>query len=393
MDIFKRVFAQINLNHIEENLKNMQALVGRESRFLAVIKTDGYGHGAVPVAEFLEGKEALYGYAVATIEEALELRGHHIKKPILVLGYTFPEQYSLLTEHNIIPTVFREDSLQALSEAAVKAGRTIPVHIKVDTGMSRIGVSPDEVGLKFVKKVLETKGLEINGIFTHFARADEEDKSSALAQFKVFNNFVSEVEKRFRITIPLKHCANSAGILELRESSFDLVRAGIALYGLWPSDEMKKEGIDLKPALSLYSHVVYIKEVPPGTPVSYGGTFVAEKTMRIATIPVGYGDGYPRSLSGIGYVLIRGKKAPILGRICMDQFMVDVTDIPEAHMDDAVTLIGKDGSEEITLEELGRLSGRLHYELVCDLGKRIPRVYMYNGAVTEVKNYFDRYRF
>ena len=393
MDIFKRVFAQINLNHIEENLKNMQALVGRESRFLAVIKTDGYGHGAVPVAEFLEGKEALYGYAVATIEEALELRGHHIKKPILVLGYTFPEQYALLTEHNIMPTVFREDSLQALSEAAIKSGRTIPVHIKVDTGMSRIGVSPDEVGLKFVKKVLETKGLEINGIFTHFARADEEDKSSALAQFKVFNNFVSEVEKRFRITIPLKHCANSAGILELRESSFDLVRAGIALYGLWPSDEMKREGIDLKPALSLYSHVVYIKEVPPGTPVSYGGTFVAEKTMRIATIPVGYGDGYPRSLSGIGYVLIRGKKAPILGRICMDQFMVDVTDIPEAHMDDAVTLIGKDGSEEITLEELGRLSGRLHYELVCDLGKRIPRVYMYNGAVTEVKNYFDRYRF
>ena len=393
MDIFKRVFAQINLNHIEENLKNMQALVGRESRFLAVIKTDGYGHGAVPVAEFLEEKEALYGYAVATIEEALELRGHHMKKPILVLGYTFPEQYALLTEHDITPTVFREDSLQALSEAAMKAGRTIPVHIKVDTGMSRIGVSPDEAGLAFVKKVLETKGLKLHGIFTHFARADEADKSSAQAQLKTFTRFVAEVEEAFKITIPFKHCANSAGILELPESSFDLVRAGIALYGLWPSDEMKRDSIVLKPALSLYSHVVYIKEVPAGTPVSYGGTFVAGKPMRIATIPVGYGDGYPRSLSGIGYVLIRGRRAPILGRICMDQFMVDVTDIPEARMDDPVTLIGKDGPEEITLEELGRLSGRLHYELACDLGKRIPRVYMYNGAVTEVKNYFDRYRF
>lgn len=392
MDIFKRVFAQINLNHIEENFDNMHALVGQKRQLFAVIKADGYGHGAVPIAQALEHKEALFGYAVATIEEALELRGHHMKKPILVLGYTFPEQYALLTEHNITPTVFREDSLQALSEAAMKAGRTIPVHIKVDTGMSRIGVSPDEAGLAFVKKVLETKGLKLNGIFTHFARADEADKSSAQAQLKIFTRFVAEVEEAFKITIPFKHCANSAGILELGESSFDLVRAGIALYGLWPSDEMKRDRIVLKPALSLYSHVVYIKEVPAGTPVSYGGTFVAGKPMRIATIPVGYGDGYPRSLSGIGYVLIRGRRAPILGRICMDQFMVDVTDIPEARMDDPVTLIGKDGPEEITLEELGRLSGRLHYELACDLGKRIPRVYMYNGAVTEVKNYFARYR-
>lgn len=375
MENYKRVCAKINLNNIKENYLGMVKVVGSQSRFFAVIKADGYGHGAVEIAKMLEKEDSLYGFAVATAEEALELHNHGITKPILVLGYTFPDSYEKLAYNNIMPTVFREDSLAELSAAAKKTGHIIKVHVKVDTGMHRIGIAPNESGLDFVEKLLATEGVELEGMFTHFARADEFDKSDALRQNKIFQDFVSEVEERFQIQIPYKHSANSAGILELKDSYLDLVRAGVALYGMWPSEEVSKEIVRLKPALSLYSHVVYIKEIRKGDAVSYGGTFVAEKSMRVATIPVGYGDGYPRSLSGKGYVLICGKKAPILGRVCMDQFMVDVTEIPEAQMDDLVTLIGTDGDLEITIEELGDISGRFNYELACDLGKRIPRVY------------------
>ena len=376
MKTYKRVCAKVNLNNIKENFEGMAALVGAESRFFAVIKADGYGHGAVEIAKYLEKEERLYGFAVATAEEAFELRVHRIEKPILILGYTFPDCYEQLAEQNIMPTVFREDSLQQLACAARKTGRKIKVHVKVDTGMRRIGVTPDETGISFVEKLLAAKELELEGIFTHFARADELDKTNALEQLQHFQSFVAKIEEKFKIAIPYKHGANSAGIMELPQSHLDLVRAGIALYGLWPSDEMRKDIVMLKPALSLYSHVVYIKEIKPGDAVSYGGTFVADRPMRVATIPVGYGDGYPRGLSNKGYVLIRGCKAPILGRVCMDQFMVDVTHILEASMDDIVTLIGTDGTETITMEELGNLGDRFNYELACDLGKRVPRVYI-----------------
>ena len=242
--------------------------------------------------------------------------------------------------------------------------------------MSRIGISPDDAGLGFIRQVMELPGLEIEGIFTHFARADETDKSSAMGQFVRFGAFTERIRAELSLDIPLKHCANSAAIMELPETRMDLVRAGIALYGLWPSEEMDRSRISLRPLFRLYSHIVYVKTVPAGTPVSYGGTYVTKKKQRIATIPVGYGDGYPRGLSGKGDVLIRGRRAPVLGRVCMDQFMVDVTDIPEAKEGDLVTLIGRDGKEEITMEELGDISGRFNYELACDLGSRIPRVYM-----------------
>lgn len=376
MKAYNRICAKVNLKNIKDNFEGMSALVGSKSRFIAVIKADGYGHGAVEIAKVLEEHDALYGFAVATAEEALELRVHQIKKPILILGYTFPDVYEQLAEQEIRMAVFREDSLEKLAEAARKTGRKVKVHVKVDTGMHRIGITPDEAGLLFVENLLATEGVELEGIFTHFARADEVDKTSALEQLARFQRFVTQVEKRFQITVPYKHCANSAAILELRESYMELVRAGIAIYGLWPSEEVLKDTLSLKPALSLYSHVVYIKEIQPGDAVSYGGTFVAERSMRVATIPVGYGDGYPRGLSNKGYVLIHGQKAPILGRVCMDQFMVDVTDIPEAAMDDLVTLIGTDGEETITMEEIGALGGRFNYELACDLGKRVPRVYI-----------------
>ena len=359
-------------------LKNMERLRKNllpETKMLAVIKANGYGHGAVQIAGKLDHLDYVFGYAVATVEEALELREGGLCKPILILGYTFPDCYKRLVEEDIRPTVFRMDMAEQLSEEALRQGRRLKIHIKVDTGMSRIGIFPDQAGFDFVKTVSKLPGLEIEGIYTHFARADERDKKNALEQFRRFTGFTQRLERELSMDIPLKHCANSAAIMELPQTQLSLVRAGIAMYGLWPSEEMDREKMELSPVFSLYSHIVYIKTVPAGVAVSYGGTYVTEKRRRIATIPVGYGDGYPRGLSGKGEVLIRGKRAPILGRVCMDQFMVDVTKIPEAAEGDRVTLIGRDGEEQITMEELGALSGRFNYELACDLGSRIPRLY------------------
>lgn len=378
----KRVFAAIHLDAVKNNIEQMEKKISDKTGILCVIKTDGYGHGAVPVASVLESEECVAGFAVATAEEAIELRDADINKPVLVLGYTFPQDYDELIYRNVRMTVFRRDTLKKLSEAVERLNSSgisckALVHIKVDTGMGRIGIMPDDEGLAFVEEAMSCKGIEVEGIFTHFARADETDKTSAVEQYEKFIAFVNRAEKMCGKTIPYKHCANSAAILELPQTNMDLVRAGIAMYGLWPSDEVKKE-IALQPVLSLHSHIVYCKEVPTGTPISYGGTYVTDKVTRVATVPVGYGDGYPRGLSNIGHVLVCGKKAPILGRICMDQFMVDVSDIPDATEGCLVTLIGRDGKEEITMEQLGDLSGRFNYELACDLGKRIPRVY-YEG--------------
>lgn len=389
---YQRVYAKIDLDAVRYNMEQMHDHLSEGTRMIGVIKTDGYGHGAVQIGRELEQMDYVFGYAVATAEEAMILRRAELKKPILILGYTFPYCYEDLIRYDIRPTVFREDMLEELAEAALRAGKSVKVHVKVDTGMSRIGIRPDESGMVFVDKVLHTRGLELEGMYTHFARADEADKTSAKEQLNKIAGFMSEVEKKFDFRIPVRHCSNSAGIVELPEANMDVVRAGITLYGLWPSQEVARNLIDLKPVLSLKSHIVYLKEVERGVPVSYGGTYVTPKKMRIATIPLGYGDGYPRGLSGKGYVLIRGKKAPILGRICMDQFMVSVDDIPEAEQGDEVTLIGEDGGKRITMEELGDLSGRFNYEFACNLGKRIPRVYLKNGQITESKDYYDDYR-
>ena len=372
----KRVCTVVELRAALENLESLKKGLMPETKILAVIKANAYGHGAVQLAKKLASLEYVFGYAVATVEEALQLRRNNLHKPILILGYTFPDCYEKLVAEDIRPTIFRQDMAVSLSEEALRQGKKLKVHIKVDTGMSRIGIFPDDTGLAFVKQVMDMPGLEIEGIFTHFARADEKDKTSALEQFERFTSFTKRLEEELSLEVPLKHCANSAAIMELPETGLDLVRAGIALYGLWPSEEMDKDRTALHPLFSLYSHLVYVKTVPAGTPVSYGGIYVTDKKRRIATVPVGYGDGYPRGLSEKGEVLVRGKRAPILGRVCMDQFMVDVTDIPEAGEGDLVTLVGVDGTECITMEELGTLSGRFNYELACDLGSRIPRVYL-----------------
>lgn len=371
-----RVCAEINLKNIEHNLNMIHDGIGADCKIILVIKADGYGHGAVKIARFCESREDIYGYAVATSEEAFELRDNGISKPVLILGYTFPDDYEKLIQQDIILTVFCEDSLDLLEKAAYKTGKKAKVHVKVDTGMSRIGIRPDNKGMAFINKLISCQMLEFDGIFTHFASADEREKETANTQLELFDDFINAVEKKFCITIPMKHCANSAAILRMPRSHMNAVRAGIISYGLQPSSEMAEETKKFRPALSLYSSIIYIKEIPAGTAISYGGTFVAEHAMRIATVPVGYGDGYPRSLSNKGYVLIREQKARILGRICMDQFMVDVSHIPQAQQGDKVTLIGRDHSLEITAEELGDLSGRFNYELACNLGKRISRMFI-----------------
>lgn len=391
---YQRIYAEVDLEAITSNVEHMKANIASETTIMAVIKTDGYGHGAIPIAKELESIEYLSGFAVATAEEAFILRQAGIQKPVLILGYTFPYSYERLIREEIRMTVFRLDTLKELSQN-VKLLREkgehkkAKVHIKVDTGMSRIGVRANEEGISFVKEAFETEGIEIEGIFTHFARADENDKSFAQNQLGEFEEFIKKIKLETGKEIPIRHCSNSAGIIELPDANMDMVRAGIILYGLWPSKQVRKDIVHLTPALSLYSQIVYVKEIEAGTPVSYGGTFTAPSQMRIATIPAGYGDGYPRGLSGKGYVLVRGRKAPILGRVCMDQFMVDVTDIPEATQGDRVTLIGRDGQETITVEMLGELSGRFNYELVCNLGKRIPRVYKKGGKILCTRDYYQ----
>ncbi len=380
-----RVCARISLKAVENNLLAMKNNIPDGTKIMAVIKTDAYGHGAVEIGRFLEDKDYIWGYATATAEEAFELRDAGIKKPILVLGYTFPYAYERMLSEGIRPAVFRTDMAAELD----KCGKELmargvlkeapPVHIAVDTGMSRIGITPDAAGISFAKDVRLMSGIHIEGVFTHFARADEKDLTNVREREEVFKKFLSGFEEETGYRIPIKHCANSASIIAVPESSMDMVRAGVTMYGMWPSDEVPRDIIDLEPVMELVSHVVMVKDIEQGTPVSYGGTFVADKKMRVATIPVGYGDGYPRSLSNKGYVLIRGRRASILGRVCMDQFMVDVTDIPDVCEGDEVILMGKDKTtgEEITAEFLGEESGRFNYELTCDINHRVPRVFEY----------------
>lgn len=390
MKSYTRIYARIDLDAAVCNLRAMKAGLADGAKIIGVVKADGYGHGAAPVAHAIDPYVA--GYAVATIEEARNLQLHGITKPILILGPTHPSRSYELAEYGIRPAIFAMEQAEALSEAAAKTGRgRAAIHLAVDTGMSRIGLSCDEAGACLAAEIGRLPGIWVEGIFTHFARADEADKAPAMRQWEKYREFIRLTEEK-GLTVPIHHAANSAAILELSETHWDMVRAGISIYGMYPSDEGKRTGVKLCPVMSLHSFVTYVKEIPAGTEVSYGGTFKAERTTRVATIPIGYGDGYPRNLSGKGSVLIRGQRAPILGRVCMDQLMVDVTDIQDVRIDDPVTLVGCDGREQITVEELARLGGGFHYEIVCDIGRRVPRVYVRDGRVVGTKDYFeDRY--
>lgn len=378
MKDFSRVCAYIDLDAAVHNMEEMHALTGPDTKLMAVIKTDGYGHGAIPIARELEGLPYVYGFAVATAEEGLALRADGRKKPILILGASFEEEYEDIVRAGLRAAVFSYETAQRLSREAGKAGKTACVHIKLDTGMGRIGFAPTQESADAIARIARLPHMLVEGIFTHFARADERDKTSALRQLDLFLQMIEMLKER-GIDIPVHHASNSAGILDLPQAHLDMARAGITLYGLHPSEEVCLERMDMRPVLSLKSRIAYLKWLPAGSAVSYGGTYVTKEERRIATIPVGYGDGYARSLSNCGEVLIRGRRAPIVGRVCMDQFMVDVTDLPQAQEGDAVTLIGTDGGDCITMEELGEKSGRFNYEFACDLGKRIPRVFIRGG--------------
>lgn len=387
MKSYSRVCAHIDLDAVAHNMEQLKQRIGKSGKMVAVVKTDGYGHGAIPISRMFEEQEEVWGFATASLEEALLLRRAGVKKPILVLGCIFPDQYETMIDNEIRSAVYMEETALEMAEIARKIGKKAYLHIKIDTGMGRIGFPVSEESVEKIKRIHGLEYVCLEGMFTHFAKADETDKAYTLRQHEKFLWMKQRMAEE-KIEIPYYDCDNSAGIIDLPDMHHDLVRAGIAMYGIYPSEEVKRESVALRPALALTSHIIYVKDVAPGTSISYGGTFTAEKPMRVATIPVGYGDGYPRSLSNKADVLIRGRRARILGRICMDQFMVDVTDIPDAAFLDPVVLVGRDGKEEITVEELSRISGRFPYEFVCCLGKRIPRNYYKDGKLTEQADFF-----
>lgn len=388
MEKNSRVCAHVDLDAVLYNAESIHKNIAENTKIMAVIKTDGYGHGAVEIARELERLDYIYGYGVATVEEGIILRKKGMKKPILILGYVFREHYYDVVKYDIAPAVFTIDMARDLSKAAIVAEKDCRIHLAVDTGMGRIGYKVNEESADEMEQITKLPHIIVEGIFTHFSRADETDRTNTELQIARFQEMNQMLFAR-GIRIPVKHCSNSAGILEFPEANMDVVRAGIILYGIFPSEEVSREKLPLKPVMTLNSHVAYVKTLEKGCPVSYGGTYVTEKETVIATIPVGYGDGYCRGLSNKGYVLIHGKKAPITGKVCMDQFMVDVTEIPDVKVGDKVTLIGKNGDLEITFEEIGALSGRFHYEFACDLGKRIPRVFYKNGIETRSRDYFS----
>ena len=388
MEKYSRIKALISLDAVLYNFKQMKKNIKEGTKIIAVIKADAYGHGAVPISRMLEELDYVWGFATATAQEALQLRRAGITRPILILGLVFEEYYEELVKNEIRMAVCDYETAKKYDEAAVRAGKKGLIHIAADTGMTRIGFKDSEESLKDIRRISELPNVEIEGLFTHFARADEYDRAPAMVQLKRYLAFAELLEKN-GIRIPLHHCSNSAGIIRVPEANLNIVRAGITIYGIYPSEEVEKDIVKLQPVMSLKSHVSYVKDVEPGTEVSYGGTYITDHVTRMATIPVGYADGYPRMLSNKGWVLIHGKKAPICGRVCMDQFMVDVTEIPEVKAGDEVTLLGKDGDEFISADTLGDLSGRFSYEFVCDINKRVPRIYIRNGKECGELCYFE----
>lgn len=371
MEKYYRSFITIDLPAVRQNLKESARMIG-DRKLLAVVKTDAYGHGAVRVSRAVE--DIVDYFAVACLSEAVELREGGINKPILILGYTSPKEYGELLACNITPTVYSYDAASKLSEIAVLLGTVARIHIAVDTGMGRIGFLPSEDSADTVASIAKLPGIEIEGMFTHFSKADESDKTYTKEQIAKFDAFYDMLCER-GIRIPIRHCYNSAAIMDLEKTPYEMVRSGIITYGLYPSDAVLKERMNLIPVMEWKAHVIHVKTLPAGCGISYGATYVTDRETKIATVSVGYGDGYPRSLSGKGRVLIHGKFAPILGRVCMDQMMVDVTDIPDVQPEDIVTLFGKDGEEFLSAEEVAELSERFNYELVCDISMRVSKIY------------------
>ena len=383
MNRYLRCYAEISLEAIGHNIREVKKRLPEGVKLLGVVKANAYGHGAVPVASYLENQVDYF--ATATIEEAVELRENGISAPILILGYVSPSQYGDLVEYDITQTIDSYAQALALEKEAARQNRKAKAHLAVDTGMTRIGFQVTEYDADEAAKIADLPHIELEGMFTHFSCADQEDKTYCSMQMEKYDKMTALLAER-GVTIPLRHICNSAGIMEFDDHRFEMVRSGIITYGIYPSEEVKKERLDLIPALSWKSHVIHVKEVGPGIGVSYGATYVTEKPMtRIATVSAGYADGYPRALSNQGCVLIHGKKAPIIGRICMDQMMVDVTDVPEVREDDEAILWG--GTVSDTAETIARKTDTIPYEVLCGVSRRVPRVYRDHGQIVAVEDW------
>lgn len=373
MKRYDRCYAQVDLGAIRHNITEARKKIKDTTKIMAIVKADAYGHGAVPVAKSL--LDLVDAYGVATLEEAVELRKNKIDKMILILGYTPEGDYEDLILHDISQAVYTEEMAQKLSDMAVKLGKKAKVHIKIDTGMGRIGFPPTEKTADLIAEIKKFPGIELEGMFTHFARADETTTEPVKEPLKKYMHMVEMLSER-GIEIPVKHVSNSASIMRIPEANLDMVRSGITTYGLYPSEEVDKKEMDLIPAMQWKAHISFVKDVEPGSSISYGGTFTAQKKMRVATVPVGYADGFKRDLSNRGSVLVHGKRAAILGRICMDQFMIDVTEIDGVQIGDEVTLFGRDGDAFIPVEEIADASHSFNYEYVCGISPRVPRKYI-----------------
>lgn len=386
MSSFMRVEADINLDNIIDNVKMMKACVAEDTKMMVVIKADGYGHGAVEISRALD--ELADFYAVACIDEAVELRNAGCDKPLLILGYTAPEDFEEMIKYDVRTAIYDVEECKILSQKATALGKKAKIHIKLDTGMGRIGFPCTEEGIEAIVEIHRLPGIETEGIFTHYAKADEADKTAARLQQKRFREMTDRLLER-GVTFPIRHISNSAGIMEMNNEGFDMVRSGIVTYGLYPSCEVDKHIAPLKPAMTWLSRVIHVKDVEPGTGIGYGWSFISDKKMKIATVSAGYADGYPRAQSNKGRVIINGEYAPVVGRVCMDQFMVDVSHIPQTKVGDKVILVGSDGDKTISVEEVAEPANSFNYELVCNVGRRVPRVYIKDGNVVSIVNYLD----
>ena len=368
---YHKNYAAINLGAITHNLNALKSCMGKGVMAMAVVKANAYGHGSVFVSKHIENEVDFF--AVADFDEALELRNSGIKKPILILSYTSPLIYDELIENDVTATIYNYEEAKQLSSIAKSKGKKAKIHIAVDTGMGRIGFFPDSEGADEVEKISQLEGLILEGLFSHYACADSLDKTSSLEQTELFDKFITLLEEK-GVNIPIKHICNSAGTIELQKK-YNMCRLGISLYGLYPSDEVDKNKIKLIPAMEVISHVVHIKEIPSGFKIGYGHTYTSSSPRRIATVCIGYADGYNRCFSNVGYVLINGKKAPVVGRVCMDQIMVDITDIENVSVGIQATILGENNGARITAQELGEMSHSFNYEVICTFMPRVKRIY------------------
>lgn len=380
----RAVKLEINLDNLKENINELKKHISKDVLLMATVKGNAYGHGAITVSKlFLEnGVDRL---AVSTLLEGMELRKSGIDASILIMNYTPPIQYDKIIEYNLIQNIYDIEDARALSQEAVKANKTATIHIKIDTGMGRLGFLPNEQSIEDIQGIFGLPNIYIEGIYTHFAKSDEEDKSFTELQYKRFMWIIDELKNR-NINIPIKHVSNSAAIIRMPEYNLDMVRAGIILYGHYPAENLERDQINIKPAMALKTSISYIKNVPGGTGISYNQTFVTKEDSIIATLPIGYADGYSRTLSNKGKVYVEGSPAPIVGNICMDQMMINITGIRNVNKDSEVILFDyKEGA--LSIEDLARRLGTINYEVMSTMGRRLPRVYIENGEVSHIVDY------